>query len=379
MTRFESPIALLLLLALPLCWWLWRRRDRASTVMVPSLALVRGVGRSWRTRAVAFLTPMRALAFAAVVVAFARPQAGVGKTSVVTEGVAIMMVVDRSGSMGEEMPFGGKVMSRLDVVKRVFREFVLGTQKVEETDGAAPARSAETLDGRPDDLIGIVSFARYAETVCPLVRDPQAVAALVDTLDLPLVRSEDGTAIGDGVALAAARLKDAEDDLKRRALAEATGQTVERTDERIAVEPGFAIKSKAIVLLTDGEWNAGEVSPLDAAALAKEWGIRIYTIAVGGGERVVQTPLGAMRVPSRGVDESMLRRMAEMTDGRHFSASDAEGLRGVYAAIDALEKSRVESRQYTEYTELFWPFAAVGAGLLAMELLAGATILRRSP
>src|SRR5690606_32147165 len=108
---------------------------------------------------------------------FARPQAGVGKTSVVTEGVAIMMVVDRSGSMGEEMAFGGRVMSRLDVVKRVFREFVLGTKAIEQEagEGAAPTLGGETLAGRPNDLVGIVSFARYAETVCPLVRDPQAV------------------------------------------------------------------------------------------------------------------------------------------------------------------------------------------------------------
>mgnify|MGYP001359263961 CR=1 FL=1 len=379
MTRFESPIALLLLLAVPICWWAWRRRDRAPAVMLPSFALVENVGRSWRTRLAGLLTPMRAFALAALIVAFARPQAGVGKTSIVTEGVAIMMVVDRSGSMGEEMAFGGQVMTRLDVVKRVFREFVMGTKKATEADDATVDRAADALEGRPNDLIGIVSFARYAETVCPLVRDPQAVGALVNTLDLPLVRSEDGTAIGDGVALAAARLKDAEDDLKRRALAEATGQQVERTDEKVAVEPGFTIKSKAIVLLTDGEWNAGEVNPIDAAALAKEWGIRVYTIAVGGGERIVQTPLGAMRVPSRGVDETMLRRMAEMTDGRHFSASDAEGLRGVYAAIDALEKSRVESRQYTEYTELFWPFAAAGVALLGLELLASATVVRRAP
>jgi Ca-activated chloride channel family protein len=379
MTRFESPIALLLLLVVPVCWWAWRRRDRAPSIMLPSFAVLGGVGRSWRTRLASLLTPMRALALAALIVAFARPQAGVGKTSVATEGVAIMMVVDRSGSMGEEMAFGGRMMSRLDVVKQVFREFVMGTKKATEDQEPIAERSADTLDGRPNDLIGIVSFARYAETVCPLVRDPQAVGALVNTLDLPLVRSEDGTAIGDGVALAAARLKDAEDDLKRRALAEATGQQVDRTDEKVAVEPGFSIKSKAIVLLTDGEWNAGEVNPIDAAALAKEWGIRVYTIAVGGGERIVQTPLGAMRVPSRGVDETMLRRMAEMTDGRHFSASDAEGLRGVYAAIDALEKSRVESRQYTEYTELFWPIAAAGAALLGLELLASATVLRRAP
>lgn len=379
MTRFESPIALLLLLAVPVCWWAWRTRDRAPAIMLPSFALVESVGRSWRTRLAALLTPTRALALAALIVAFARPQAGVGRTSVATEGVAIMMVVDRSGSMGEEMAFGGQMVSRLDVVKQVFREFVMGTKKATEDQAQVADRSVEALEGRPNDLIGIVSFARYAETVCPLVRDPQAVGALVNTLDLPLVRSEDGTAIGDGVALAAARLKDAEDDLKRRALAEATGQQVERTDEKVAVEPGFSIKSKAIVLLTDGEWNAGEVSPIDAAALAKEWGIRVYTIAVGGGERIVQTPLGAMRVPSRGVDETMLRRMAEMTEGRHFSASDAEGLRGVYAAIDALEKSRVESRQYTEYTELFWPIAAAGAALLGLELLASATVLRRAP
>lgn len=379
MTRFETPIALLLLLVVPICWWAWRRRDLASAIMLPSFALVENVGRSWRTRLAALLTPMRALALSALIVAFARPQAGVGKTSVATEGVAIMMVVDRSGSMGEEMAYGGQVMTRLDVVKRVFREFVMGTKKASEADDAPVDRVADALEGRPNDLIGIVSFARYAETVCPLVRDPEAVGALVNTLDLPLVRSEDGTAIGDGVALAAARLKDAEDDLKRRALAEATGQEVERTDEKVAVEPGFTIKSKAIVLLTDGEWNAGEVNPIDAAALAKEWGIRVYTIAVGGGERIIQTPLGAMRVPSRGVDETVLRNMAELTDGRHFSASDAEGLRGVYAAIDALEKSRVESRQYTEYTELFWPFAAAGVALLGLELLASATVLRRTP
>ncbi|MGP1310701.1 MAG: vWA domain-containing protein [Phycisphaerales bacterium] len=379
MTRFESPIALLLLLAIPVCWWAWRRRERAAVVMLPSMDLVRGVGRSWRTRAASLLIPMRALALAAMIVALARPQAGVGKTSVVTEGVAIMMVVDRSGSMGEEMAFGGEVMTRLDVVKRVFREFVVGTKKLEAQDGVTIDRSGDALEGRPNDLIGIVSFARYAETVCPLVRDPQAVSALVETLDLPLVRSEDGTAIGDGVALAAARLRDAEEDLKRRAIAEASGRDVETTDERVAVEPGFTIKSKAIVLLTDGEMNAGEVGPLEAANLSREWGIRVYTIAVGGGERVVQTPLGAMRVPSRGVDETVLRRMAEMTDGRHFSASDAEGLRGVYAAINALEKSRVESREYTEYTEWFWPLAAAGAALLALETLASATFLRRAP
>lgn len=381
MTRFESPLALLLLLAIPVAWALLRARDRRSAVVLPSLSLVEGVGRSWRTTGAALLTPLRLLAVAALVLAVARPQSGVGKTSVVTEGVAMMMVVDRSGSMNEEISFDGRAITRIAAVKQILREFLLGTREAQAMAGDDSSRRGTPLPGRPNDLIGVVTFARYAETICPLVRDPRAVSALIETIELPMLRAEDGTAIGDGVALAAARLKRAEEDLTRRAMLLASGRDALPVgdDGEVAVDPGFTISGKAIVLLTDGEWNTGEVHPLEAARMAQEWGIRVYTIAVGGGERVIQTPMGAMRVPSRGLDETLLREMASMTGGRHFSASDADGLREVYAAIDALEKTRVESRQYTEYEELFWPFAAFGAGLLALELLLGATLLRRTP
>lgn len=379
MTRFESPLALLLLLAIPVAWLLMRARDRRASVVIPSLSLASAVGRSWRTTGAALLTPMRLFAIAALVLAVARPQSGVGKTSVVTEGVAMMMVVDRSGSMNEAISFEGRSVTRIAAVRQILREFVLGTREAAELDGDGAPRRPDTLPGRPDDLIGIVTFARYAETICPLVRDPRAVAALVDTIELPILRAEDGTAIGDGVALAAARLKRAEEDLTRRAMMLASGRDAPLADGEVSVDAGFTIRGKAIVLLTDGEWNTGEVHPLEAAQMAKEWGIRVYTIAVGGGDRVIQTPMGPMRVPARGIDETLLREMASMTGGKHFSASDADGLREIYAAIDALEKTRVESRQYTEYEELFWPFAAAGAGLLALELLLGATILRRTP
>ena len=293
----------------------------------------------------------------------------------------MMMVVDRSGSMNEEISFDGRAITRIAAVKQILREFLLGTREAQAMAGDDSPRRGTPLPGRPNDLIGVVTFARYAETICPLVRDPRAVSALIETIELPMLRAEDGTAIGDGVALAAARLKRAEEDLTRRAMLLASGRDALPVgdDGEVAVDPGFTISGKAIVLLTDGEWNTGEVHPLEAARMAKEWGIRVYTIAVGGGERVIQTPMGAMRVPSRGLDETLLREMASMTGGRHFSASDADGLREVYAAIDALEKTRVESRQYTEYEELFWPFAAFGAGLLALELLLGATLLRRTP
>lgn len=325
------------------------------------------------------LTPLRLLALAAIIVAIARPQSGVGKTSVVTEGVAMMMVVDRSGSMNEEISFEGRSVTRIAAVRQILREFVLGTRDTAEREGDDAQRRSNVLPGRPDDLIGIVTFARYAETICPLVRDPRAVAALVDTIETPMLRAEDGTAIGDGVALAAARLRRAEEDLTRRALMLASGKDAPPEDGEVSVDAGFTIRGKAIVLLTDGESNTGEFSPLEAAQMAKEWGIRVYTIAVGGGDRVIQTPMGPRRVQARGLDERDLREMASMTGGKHFSATDADGLREVYAAIDALEKTRVESRQYTEYEELFWPFAAAGAGLLALELLLGATILRRTP
>ena len=157
-----------------------------------------------------------------------RPQAGNERVHDISEGIAIEMVVDRSGSMGQEMQYEGKEMTRLEVVKDVFQRFVYGDGK--------------SLEGRPNDLIGIISFARYAETACPLTLSQKVLKTLVDKIDLARDQSEDGTAIGEALALGIARLHTADETLAKQL-------KKQKTD--------YHIKSKVIILLTDGENNVG--------------------------------------------------------------------------------------------------------------------------
>jgi Ca-activated chloride channel family protein len=222
----------------------------------------------------------------------------------------------------------------------------------------------EGLKGRPTDLIGLVTFARYADTICPLTLAQETILGFIPTVKLARQGGpEDATAIGDGIALAAARLKTAEEALSRQA----------GTRE-------YEIKSKVIILLTDGVENAGRSSK-EAAELAAAWGIKIYAIGVAGDEgSVVQTPFGNYTVPmGGGVDEDTLRTLAETTKGLHRIVRDAEGLRAVYEEIDRLEKSDIESTRYHDYRELFPPFAAAGLALIGAEVLLLATVFRRIP
>lgn len=269
------------------------------------------------------------------------------------EGVALMMVVDRSASMGLTMNFQGVRQKRIDVVKGVFTEFVAGNNR--------------EFKGRPQDLIGLVTFARYPDTICPLVGIHDTLIKLVDMIELAQERWEGGTAIGDGLALGAARLKKAEDELAVR--------------NKGQIDPDFTLKSKAIILLTDGDENFGETRADAAAQLCKEWGIKVYAIGIGddrGG--VVDTAAGPVRIPrGGGFDESTMRRIAEITGGRYWRATDGESLRGVYAAIDLLEKTEIRSIEYTSYNERFMPWALAGGSALAAGLLLGFTWLRRGP
>ncbi len=346
--RLHDPWLLALLVCLPIVVWGWRRWRARASIRYSSVALAEGATRSLRQRLMPLLPVLRLAALAALVVAIARPQSGVGRSRVSTEGVALMMVVDRSGSMREPMAYEGREMTRLDVVKRVFQEFVLGDGK--------------SLGGRRDDLVGLVTFARYADTACPLVRDTEALSRLTDRLQLVTTRSEDGTAIGDAIALAAARLKRAEEDLASRAKQAAADA------QGASVRPDFLIRSKAIILLTDGHANYGNFTPEQAAALAKEWGIRIYAIGIGGsaGSR-------------SGADEPTLFAVADVTGGKAWRASDADTLRQVYAEIDQLEKTKIESLAYTEYDEEFAPLALGALGVLLLEGILGASFLRRTP
>ncbi|MCD6365556.1 MAG: VWA domain-containing protein [Planctomycetes bacterium] len=351
--RFESPWSFMVLLAIPVLVYLHTRRQGHGSLRFSSTSHAAQSGRSLRQRLLAVPLVLRILALVLLAIALARPQEGMEQVRDVSKGVAIEMVVDRSGSMGAEMVYGGKRMTRLDTVKRVFQEFVDGDGK--------------DLPGRPSDLIGMMAFARYADTICPLTLAHGALGRFLENIHLVQRRSEDGTAIGDAIALAAARLKTAEETLARQLKGKA---------------PEFRITSKVIILLTDGQNNFGRRTPAQATELAKEWGIKVYAIGVGGGEGVatIQTPFGAYKVPmGSGIDAGALKAVAEATDGKFWMAEDADSLRRVYQEIDRLEKSEIESVRYLDYRELFTGWALAALGVILLEVGLSCTAFRRIP
>ena len=352
--RFESPWALLALIAIPLILFYLSRRKGPGSIRFSSIGNARGAGRSLRQRMALLPLALRTVALILLVLALARPQMGREKVKDVTKGVAVQMVVDRSSSMTAEMDYRGIRRNRLEVVKKVFEEFIMG--------------NGEELEGRPNDLVGMVAFARYADTMAPLTLGHGALLRFLDQVKIVTRRAEDGTAIGDALALAAARLRTAEEDISR--YASESG------------EKEYEIKSKIIILLTDGQNNYGKRTPEQAAQLAADWGIKVYTIGVGGNDGVstVKTLFGNFKVPTgTRVDTRPLQRVAEMTGGIFRMAADEASLREVYTEIDRLEKSNIESVRYIDYKELFVPFALIALCLVILEAILSATIFRRIP
>lgn len=355
-----SPWVLLLLFLLPVLVWLMLRKKRQPAVKFSNLAAVKGYGPSWKQRLRPLLIVLRVICIACLIFALARPRKGTMISQISTEGVAIEMVVDRSGSMGTEMPYEGKTLNRLDVVKEVFADFVKGDKK--------------DFKGRGSDMVGLVTFARYPDTVCPLVQNHEVLTQFLKKTSVARLQSEDGTAIGDAISLAAARLYKAEDELKRR---------IKSLSGDAKNQPEFTIKSKIMVLLTDGNNNYGKYDPLEAAALARKWGIKIYAIGVGGGQSFVtmQTPLGTYKMPAMGqeLDETLLKAIADQTGGFYARAEDAAALKDICKKIDQLEKTKVTSVQYTQYAERFSIWAWIALGALIAEILATCTIFRKIP
>jgi Ca-activated chloride channel family protein len=351
--HFESPWAFLLLLVIPALLIFRSIRGKRGAIGFSSTRNAAKSGRSWRHRLYQTPTALRILALIALTVALARPQSGREEILDISKGVAIEMVIDRSGSMAAEMEYQGKHMTRLAVVKEVFEEFVLGNGK--------------KLAGRPNDLIGMITFARYPDTVCPLTLAHGALKPFLDTIHLVQIEAEDGTAIGDALALAAARLKKADETL-----------AAQRNKNKHA----YQIKSKVIILLSDGENNAGKRDPLQAADLAAEWGIKVYTIAITGGIAVqsIQTPFGMYKLPvDNRVDTTVLQKIAEKTGGQFWKADDADSLAVIYKHIDESEKSEFESIKYIDYTESFLPFALVALALIGGEVILNGTVFRKIP
>jgi Ca-activated chloride channel family protein len=351
--HFEAPLAFFLLLGIPIMLFLRYRTRGLGSLRFSSTRHARQLQHSFRQRLAGLPVFIRVLALIFLTLAMARPQEGRERVRDVSHGIAIEMVVDRSGSMGAEMDFAGERLNRLEVVKQVFDEFVTG-------------RSGN-LSGRPNDMIGLVAFARYADTVAPLTLAHGALAEFIKNVQLVKRKNEDGTAIGDAIALAASRLQTAEETIKRQA---------EQGDK------GFQIKSKIIILLTDGQSNAGKRTPAEAAALAKDWGIKIYTIGVGGNEGLMrqQSLFGSFLVQmGEGVDRKTLQSLADTTGGIFRLADDGEALRAVYREIDELEKSEVESIRYLDFREMFQPFLFIALGLLLLEIALVTTVFRKIP
>jgi len=324
---FVHPWSLLLLLLVP-AWLVWLRRRGPHALTFARTGALRRVGG----RRGAWLGPVpeaaRALSFALLAVALAGPRTGSAEVEEDAEGIAIMVAMDVSSSMLAE---DFQPRNRLGAAKRTVAQFIRG---------------------REHDRIGLVSFAGEALTRVPLTVDYTVLAEALDALRVGEL--EDGTAIGDGIAAAANRL--------RRAAGE----------------------SRVIVLMSDGVNNRGDVDPRAAARAAAALGIRIYTIGVGSDTQaripVAVTPTGLRYVvmPVQ-IDEKLLTDVASSTGGRYYRAKDTRALASVYAEIDRLERTPVRVRRYVMYADWYLPFLLAGSALLLLEWFFRATRWGRVP
>jgi len=339
--ELKDPLLLLTaLLAIPIYRLLLRRRG-AAAVGFSNVAAASRAPRSWRVRLAFVPWLLVSLAVVAMAVALARPRVPDELTRVRSEGIAIVMVVDRSGSMeARDLVEDDQSVSRLAVVKARFVEFVTG---------------GESGNGRGDDAIGLVAFARWADGLCPLTLDHGSLLSIVDDMEIVTERREDGTALGEGLGLAVERLR------KHKA------------------------RSKIAILLTDGVNNAGDISPIQAAELAKANDVKVYCIGTGtqgvAPFPVVdpftgRTQLRRMRVE---IDEATLKEIATMTGGRYFRATDEKSMASIYGEIDQLERTEITEKRYLNYHEKYLPFVATALALLGLGFALGGTLLRRLP
>lgn len=325
---FAYPYVLWFLLVIPamIFWHYFKGRKREPGINYSYLKFLDGVSSNWKEKLKDVPIFLRAAALTFMIIALARPQTFSSGENIYAEGIDISLVLDISGSMlAEDLR-----PNRLESAKNVIDKFI---------------------EGRVSDRIGLVVFSRYAFTQCPLTVDYNVLRNLLSEIKSGMI--EDGTAIGNALANGTNRLKDSE------------------------------AKSKIIILLTDGVNNAGEVDPLTAVEIAKNYGIRIYTIGVGTrGEAPypVQTPFGIryQMVPVE-IDEALLKNIAESTGGQYFRATDNRTLNEIYNKIDKLEKTKVEVTSYQSAAELYYGWLKIGLLLILLELILSKTIFRRLP
>jgi Ca-activated chloride channel family protein len=338
--EFRDPWFLLVALAAPLVYWLATRSP--SVVRYSSLAIADLAPRSLAVRLVRMPAILAAASVVCMAVALAGPRTPDAETKISREGIAIMMVVDRSSSMNaRDLVQGDASVDRLTAVKRVFRQFVLGGE------GAG--------QGRPDDTIGLITFAGFADSLCPLTLDHGNLVSLVEDLEIVNQRSEDGTAMGDGLALAV---------------------------ERLRKSPA---RSRIAILLTDGVNNAGAIDPLKAAELAGSQNIKVYCIGAGT-EGFAPVPAidpftgrTVLRQAFVEIDEAVLREIAEQTGGRYFRATDQAALADIYREIDALERTKVSELRYLQYHEHYGRWVIASLVFMAVAAVSRGTVFRCLP
>ena len=348
----HSPWWLLLLLILPvLAWRFLYAKRQGSAISFSNTAFAAEMTPTLRQRMLWLPKVLFLLALLSLVIGLARPREGREQTVTESEGIAIELVVDRSGSMQAlDFRIDGERVDRLTAIKNVAGKFVMGDS---------------SLEGRFSDLVGLIVFASFADGVTPPTLDHGFLTSSLNQAEIVTTRGEDGTAIGDAIALAVEKLNALD----------------ENRDEKV--------KSKIIILLTDGENTAGELEPVAAAELAQTLDIKIYTIGVGTkGQAPIPTRdlFGRQRIQMMpvNIDEATLKKVAEVTDGKYFRAVDTDSLTEIYKEIDLLEKTKVETENFVDYRELavqsyrsgsvsLWPTL-----LIAFTFLAASIILQNS-
>jgi Ca-activated chloride channel family protein len=323
--EFANPGFFWLLAFIPLMviWYIRRAQQLQGNLNVPAIKGFSIPGSPVIPRLRHLTIVFRTLALIALIVALARPQSALSWQDSTTEGIDIMIASDISGSMLAEdfQP------NRLEAGKNIAIDFI---------------------KGRPDDRIGLVVFSGESFTQCPLTIDHDVLVNLFAAVKNGMV--EDGTAVGMGLATAVNRLKDSE------------------------------AKSKVVILLTDGSNNGGSIPPLTAAEIAKQFNVRVYTVGIGTkgyAPYPVQTPMGIQyqKLPVD-VDEGTLTKIATITGGKYFRATDNEKLKSIYEQIDKLEKAKIDVTQYHKKTERFLPFAVIALILLLTEFIVRNTLIR---
>ena len=341
--HFQNPEYLLLLLLLPFLGWLVGRAGPEAAIRFSSISLAKTVSHARHSRPGRFLFGLRLLALAALIVALARPQTSKTNSTTDAEGIDIVVTLDLSRSMSAlDLSTRKAILTRLDAAKKVVREFI---------------------EKRPYDRIALVAFAADAYVVSPLTLNHDWLQKNLDRLELGEIDGS-GTAIGTALGASVNRLRDHE------------------------------ARSQIIILLTDGENNAGTLSPIAAAEAAKSYGVKVYTIATGKQGRVPVAeltrdgrllrdqngnPLYRGRSENSNYDESELKKIAEETGGLFFKANQGGDLEHIYDEIDSLEKTKIELHSYATFTEYFiWP-TLIGLLLLSLEQLLSNTRYRRLP